>query len=279
MFHPTVPLWCSVLTGRLFSCVPPGLKNMVSFRSHQTQHQLTKHFQTRLDLAWISTTRSQPAYAFAQPRRTRRGWLNSRRLSRATRGWVTTWVFDSYGEFGFARGKLAFDFFYTRFWLAYIPARWRLFKGRCIGFWRTEWLAGQSFYLFFGQIGPTLASLGFLLERFQWETMLGRRTNGRKPPPVCAFCEYLRDREIINLRGRMAADLRVFGAPPVCYFVLGESSRNSFSSFCYTVYSSSLNKQFLLSVSLLLLPSSRNRPFRHPCHYLWWPRMTLTASI
>ncbi|KAK0444069.1 hypothetical protein EV421DRAFT_1735349 [Armillaria borealis] len=52
---------------------------------------------------------------------------------------------------------------------------------------------------FFGQIGPTTASFGFPLERFQRETTLGRRTNGRMPPPVCAFDEYLRDGEIMIL--------------------------------------------------------------------------------
>ncbi|KAK0471962.1 hypothetical protein IW261DRAFT_1424761 [Armillaria novae-zelandiae] len=40
---------------------------------------------------------------------------------------------------------------------------------------------------FFGQIGPTMASCGFPLERFQREATLGQGTNGRMAPPICAF--------------------------------------------------------------------------------------------
>ncbi|KAK0463685.1 uncharacterized protein EV420DRAFT_1519494 [Desarmillaria tabescens] len=57
----------------------------------------------------------------------------------------------------------------------------------------------RTLLFFFGQIGPTTASLGFPLERFERETTLGRRTNGRKPPPVRAFFEYLRGGEIMIL--------------------------------------------------------------------------------
>ncbi len=82
----------------------------------------------------------------------------------------------------------------------------------------------QDFKLFFGQIGPTTASLGFPLERFERETTLGRCTNGRKASPVCAFDEYLRGGEIMILLGKMAADLEVFSLPNRVNFLLGNSS-------------------------------------------------------
>ncbi|KAK0184878.1 hypothetical protein F5146DRAFT_1006295 [Armillaria mellea] len=71
---------------------------------------------------------------------------------------------------------------------------------------------GLYFVFFFGQIGPTTASVGFPLERFERETTLGRCTNGRKASPVCAFDEYLRGGEIMVLRGKMAADLELYSS-------------------------------------------------------------------
>ncbi|KAK0219204.1 hypothetical protein IW262DRAFT_1462832 [Armillaria fumosa] len=57
----------------------------------------------------------------------------------------------------------------------------------------------DSLYTFFGQIGPTTANFGSLLERFEREVMLVRDTNGRMSSPVCASDEYLRGGEIMIL--------------------------------------------------------------------------------